>query len=92
MEIDALATLDADIQSATTLLNELVTALGAAGSGVPAADQTALETAITNAQAALTAAGTTSATPPVTTTPPATTPPATVPDAPTDVVTSPEVS
>lgn len=51
---DILASLDVDVQTATTVINDLVSALGAAsGSGVPAADQTALETAIAAGQAAL---------------------------------------
>ena len=51
---DIMAALDADVQAATAVINDLVTALGAAtGSGVSAADQTALETAITAGQAAV---------------------------------------
>ena len=84
---DIMATLDVDVQTATTLLNELVAALGSAGSGVSAADQTALETAITAAQAALPS----TATPPVTTTPVPTVPEA--PAAPAEpVVTDPAVA
>ena len=50
-----MATLDADVQAATLVINNLVTALAAAGtgSGVSAADQTALETAIVAGQSAL---------------------------------------
>ena len=48
-----MATLDVDVQTATTVINDLVAALGTAGSGVSAADQTALETAIAAGQAAL---------------------------------------
>lgn len=48
-----MATLDADVQAATTVINDLVAALGAEGSGVSTADQTALETAIAAGQAAL---------------------------------------
>jgi hypothetical protein len=51
-----MATLDLDVQTATTVINDLVTALSAAGSGVDAADQAALETAIAAGQAALTPA------------------------------------
>jgi hypothetical protein len=54
--VDIMATLDADVQAATTVINDLVTALQAASSGVPEADQTALETAIAAGQAALTPA------------------------------------
>ena len=50
-----MATLDEDVQTATTLLNQLVAQVGA-GSGVSAADQTALETAIAAAQAVVTPA------------------------------------
>jgi len=49
-----MATLDVDVQTATTVINDLVAALGTAGSGVSAADQTALETAIAAGQTALT--------------------------------------
>jgi hypothetical protein len=80
---DILASLDVDVQTATTVINDLVTALGAAtGSGVSAADQTALETAITAGQAAVA---------PTSTAPAAT--PVPVPEpAPATPVTSPEVS
>lgn len=85
-----MATLDVDVQTATTLINELVaevqslqSQLASAGSGVPAADQTNLETAITAGQAVL----------PATTTPPVTpTPPAPVPAAATPVVSDPAVA
>ena len=61
---EIMASLDQDVQLATTVINDLVAALSSAGSGVSAADQTALETAIAAGQAAVT---------------PAATPPATVP-------------
>ncbi len=52
-----MATLDEDVQAATTVINDLVSALAAAtgseNGGVPAADQTALETAIAAGQAAV---------------------------------------
>lgn len=49
-----MTTLDADVQAATTVINDLVAALEAATNPVPAADQSALETAIAAGQAALT--------------------------------------
>lgn len=55
-----MTTLDADVQAATTVINDLVSKvasleaeLAAAGSGVSQADQTALESAITAGQAAV---------------------------------------
>jgi hypothetical protein len=75
-----MASLDADVQAATALIGELVTALQNAASPVSAADQTALETAITAGQAALPATPAPEAAP---------TEPAPVPEAP---VASPEVS
>jgi len=81
-QIDIMASLDADVQEATALINQLVTALQSAGSGVSAADQTALETAITAGQAAVAPASTAPAATPVP-----------VPEpAPATPVTSPEVS
>lgn len=51
---DIMATLDADVQAATTVINALVAALaGQTGSGVSAVDQSDLETAIAAGQAAL---------------------------------------
>ncbi len=68
---DIMASLDEDVQTAVTVINDLVTALEAAtGSGVSSADQTALETAIAAGQAALAPPAT-----PVTTPTPATPPP-----------------
>ena len=69
-----MATLDQDVQAATIVINDLVTALAAATgseSGVSAADQTALEAAIVSGNNALTPVSTTPVTTPVTTTPPA---------------------
>jgi hypothetical protein len=91
---DIMASLDQDVQDATTVINNLVTALGAAsGSGVPAADQTALETAIAAGQAALAPATTDPSAP---TTVPAGSSDAQVPTVPetpvAPVVTSPEVA
>lgn len=77
MEVNIMATLDADVQAATTVINDLVTALQTASSGVSETDQTALETAIAAGQAALTP------------TAPAETPAAPVPETP---VASPEVA
>jgi hypothetical protein len=51
---EIMASLDQDVQLATTVINDLVAALSSAGSGVSAADQTALETAIAAGQAAVT--------------------------------------
>jgi hypothetical protein len=49
-----MATLDEDVQAATQVINDLVAALAATtGSGVSAADQTALEDATAAGQAAL---------------------------------------
>jgi len=51
-----MASLDVDVQTATTVINDLVAALATAtgtANPVPAADQTALETAIAAGQAAL---------------------------------------
>lgn len=67
--IKIMATLDADVQAATAVIGDLVTALQAAGSGISAADQTALETAIAAGQAALTPPASTPA-PPATDAPP----------------------
>lgn len=52
-QILIMASLDQDVQAATVLIGDLVTALTSAGSGVPAADQSALEAAIASGQAAL---------------------------------------
>ena len=62
--VNLVATLDADVQAATTVINDLVTALAAATTPVPEADQTALETAIAAGQAALAPPATTTETPP----------------------------
>ncbi len=79
-----MASLDVDVQTATTLIGELVTALQNAGSGVSAADQTALETAIAAGQAALLTTGAAPVTP---------APAETTPAAPAEAVSSsPEVA
>jgi hypothetical protein len=64
-----LATLDADVQAATTVITDLTaevsslqSQLAAAGSGVSEADQTALESAIAAGQAVLTPTSTTAPT------------------------------
>jgi hypothetical protein len=64
--LDIMATLDQDVQAATIVINDLVTALAAATageSGVSAADQTALETAIVAGNTALAPTGTTTTVP-----------------------------